>query len=98
MSNRTDPWQGRLMSSGGRLILVNSCLSSIPTYMMGFYHLTDGQHKELDSMSRFFWQGRSSSFKYHMAKSDPLTVPRQFGGMGIINTRRTNDCLLAKWI
>jgi hypothetical protein len=34
----------------GRLILVNLCLSSIPTYMMGFYHLTDGQHKELNTI------------------------------------------------
>jgi hypothetical protein len=69
MGKRTDPWQGRLMSSGGRLILVNSCLSSIPTYIMGFYHLTDGQHEELDSIRiRFFWQGGSKTFKYHMAK------------------------------
>jgi hypothetical protein len=57
MRKITDPWQGRLMSSGGRKILENSCLSSIPTYMMGFYHFTDGQHKEMDTIrSRFFWQ------------------------------------------
>jgi hypothetical protein len=37
-------------------------------------------------------------FKYHMAKWDSLTMPREFGGMGIINTRKMNDCLLAKWI
>jgi hypothetical protein len=34
MRKITDLWQGRLTSSEGRLILVNSCLSSIPTYMM----------------------------------------------------------------
>jgi hypothetical protein len=65
----------------GRLILVNLCLSSIPTYMMGFYHLTDGQHKELDTIrSRFFWQERGKVFKYHVAKWDSLTMPREFGG------------------
>jgi hypothetical protein len=42
------------MSTGGRLILVNSCLSSIPTYLMGFYHLTDCQHKELDPLEGGF--------------------------------------------
>jgi hypothetical protein len=38
-------------------------------------------------------------FKYHMAKWKSLNVPREWGGGGgIINTRRMNDCLLAKWI
>jgi hypothetical protein len=50
------------MSSGGRLILVNSCLSNIPNYVMDFYNLTDGQHKELDSIrGMFFWQGGRES-------------------------------------
>jgi hypothetical protein len=69
MGKRVEPWYGKLMSFGGRLILVNSCLSSIPTYLMSFYHLTDGQHRELDSIrGRFFWQGGGPTFKYHMAK------------------------------
>jgi hypothetical protein len=59
MRKMIDPWQGRLMSSGGgdRLILVNSCLSNIPTYIMSFYHLTDGYHEELDSIRRRFSGG-----------------------------------------
>jgi hypothetical protein len=57
------------MSSGGRLILVNACWSSIPTCIMGFYDLSDGQHKELDNIrGRFFWQGGGKTCKYHMAK------------------------------
>jgi hypothetical protein len=52
IAKRVDPWQGRLMSSRCILILVNSCLSIIPTYIMGFYHVTDGQHE--GSMRRFF--------------------------------------------
>jgi hypothetical protein len=87
------------MSFRGRLILVNSCLSSIPTYLMCFYHLTDGQHRELDSIrGRFFWQGGGPTFKYHMAKWECLATPREYGGLGIIDTRRLNDCLLIKWI
>jgi hypothetical protein len=33
-----------------------------------------------------------------MAKWDSLTVPKKFGWLGILNTRRMNDCLLVKWI
>jgi hypothetical protein len=45
MIKRIDPWQGRMMSFGRRLILVNSYLSNILDYVIGFYNLTDGQHK-----------------------------------------------------
>jgi hypothetical protein len=55
MGKRVEPWQGKLLSSGGRLILVKSCLSSIPTYLMGFYYLSDGQHRELDSIRGSFF-------------------------------------------
>jgi hypothetical protein len=67
MSKRTDPWHGKVLSS--KLILVNSCLTSIPTYIMGFYRLTDDQHREMDSIrGKFYSQGGSDVFKYHMAK------------------------------
>lgn len=56
------------MSSGGKLLLTNSSLSSLPMYVMamGMYSLKEGLHQQLDSIrSRFFWQGASDKFKYH---------------------------------
>jgi hypothetical protein len=83
MAKRTNPWQGKLMSSGGRMVLVNSCFSSILTYIMGFYRLTDGQHEEFNSIrGKFFWQGGGKAFKYHMANWESIIVPRDFGGIG----------------
>jgi hypothetical protein len=64
MAKRAEPWQGKLMTSGGRLILVNACLSNTPTYIMGFYWLIDGQHRELDHIrGRFFWPGGGGGWK-----------------------------------
>jgi hypothetical protein len=37
MEKRMDSWKGKHLSSGGRLILTNSCLSSLPIYTMGLY-------------------------------------------------------------
>ena len=55
LENRLSNWKGRLLSSGGRLVLVNSSLSSIPTYTMGFYNLSEETHKTMDSIrARFF--------------------------------------------
>jgi hypothetical protein len=33
-----------------------------------------------------------------MARWKAISVPKEFGGIGIINRRTMNDCLLAKWI
>jgi hypothetical protein len=36
---RLDGWKGGSLSYGGKLILINACLSSIPTYAMSMYLL-----------------------------------------------------------
>ena len=66
---------------------------------MGFYWLQDGVHKQMDSIrASFLWQGTEEKFRYHMAKWEMVTRPKDQGGLGIINTRLMNDCLLVKWI
>lgn len=99
MIKRLDPWKGKHMTSGGKLILTNTCLSSLPMYVMGFYFLPKGLHSKMDTVrSRFFWRGADDVFKYHMAKWVSLCRPKIHGGLGIINTEIMNQCLLTKWI
>lgn len=53
----------------------------------------------MDSIrSNFYWQGADDKFKYHMLKWDAVTRPKDYGGLGIINTRIMNECLIVKWI
>lgn len=47
MEHKLGCWQGRLQSIGGRLILLNSSLSSVPMYMISFYRLPKGFRKGL---------------------------------------------------
>ena len=99
MRNKLDPWKGKSLSSGGRLILTNSCLSNLPKFTMGFYLLPKSTHKNLDQIrGNFFWKGASDDFKYHMAKMDTICRPKNQGGLGMINTKHMNDSLLVKWI
>ena len=87
------------MTSGGKLILTNSCLSNLPMYMMGFYMLPKGVHKKMDAIrAKFFWQGAGEQSKYHMAKWIAMARPKAQGGLGIINTLLMNECLITKWI
>jgi hypothetical protein len=36
---RLTSWKGKHLSAGGRLILMNSMLNSLPMYMMSFFHI-----------------------------------------------------------
>jgi hypothetical protein len=48
-------WKGKLLSSGGRLVLINSVLSSLPMLMMSFFRIPKGVLEKLDYYrSRFF--------------------------------------------
>jgi exonuclease III len=99
VEKRLETWKCNQLSHGGRSILINSSLSSIPMYSMGFYWLYDGIHKRLDSVrGRFFWEGVGNKKKYHLVKWEAMASPKEFGGLGFIDTRAMNTVLLAKWI
>jgi hypothetical protein len=88
-----------LASSGGRAVLINSCLDSIANYAMGFYLFDEGNHHKMDmSRARFFWEGVGDKRKYHMVKWEVLCKPKEFGGMGFSDTRIRNICLLSRWV
>ena len=54
---RLDGWKGGALSMGGRLTLINSSLSSIPTYNMSLYLLPKIIVKRMDRTRKiFFWQ------------------------------------------
>jgi hypothetical protein len=98
-TKKMEPWQGKLMSSAARLTLSNACLANLPMFQMGFYLLGEGVHGELDKVrGRFYWEGCSQDFKYHMMKWEHVCRPKDFEGLGIINTRYMNVALLLKWI
>jgi hypothetical protein len=55
---RMDGWKGSALSFGGRLILITSCLSSIPTYYMSMHLLPKTILKMMDrTRKRFFGRG-----------------------------------------
>ena len=58
LEKRLSSWKGKLLSVGGRLVLINSLLTNMLLYMLSFFQITKGVPKRLDYFrSRFFWQG-----------------------------------------
>jgi hypothetical protein len=95
---RLDGWKGNALSLGGRLILINSCLSSVPTYYMSMHMLPKNILKRMDrTRKRFFSQGGGEKRKYYLVKWSKITRPKQKGGLGIKDLRKMNISLLCKW-
>jgi len=96
---RLSSWKGKNLSTGGRLMLINSVLSSLPMYMMSFFEIPKGVRKKLDYFhSRFFWQSDEHKRKYRLAKWDILCQPKYQGGLEIHNLELKNVALLSKWL
>lgn len=58
MANRLPTWRGRFLNKAGRLKLLNTVLSSIPTYFLTVFSLQKWAVKRLDKIRRgFLWKG-----------------------------------------
>lgn len=52
---RLSGWKGKLLSAGGKLVLINSVLSNLPLFMILFFEVPREVLKKLDFYkSRFF--------------------------------------------
>jgi hypothetical protein len=92
-------WKGKLMSVGGRLVLLNFVLTSLVMFMLSLFEVPRGVLEKIDYFrSRFFWQGSDHKKKYRLTKWEILCQPKEIGGLGIQNIDVQNKCLLSKWL
>ena len=57
-------WKGKLLSMGGKEILIKGVAQAIPSHTMSCFQLPQGLCEELEGMMRRFWWGQ----KYQEAK------------------------------
>lgn len=94
-----DGWKGHRLSTGGRLVLVNTVLSSMPIYHMRSLPLPKGIIAAIDRHCRsFLWTGEDicSGAKCLMAW-EKACQPKCEDGLGIKNIALQNKCLLLKF-
>lgn len=98
-SKKMDGWKGNLLSIGDRIILVNSCLSSIPLYMLSFLEAPKVFLKDIDSKrARMVWQETSDTRKYHLVNWPTVCMTKSCGGLSVLDLEIMNKCLLIKWL
>jgi hypothetical protein len=86
------------LSYVGRLQLVNSVLSSLPTYYMCTLKFPITVIDIIDKHRKnCIWRGREFNRKgYNLAAWDLVRKPKDKGGLGVINLSVQNDALLLK--
>jgi hypothetical protein len=67
MRNKLGPWQGRMLVMGGRVTLINTSLTSVPSYMLFFYRIPQGVKEKMDIIRNgFLWDESEDKKRYHL--------------------------------
>jgi hypothetical protein len=99
IKKKLSSWKEKYISVGGRLVLINSILSSLPMFMLSFFEILKGVLEKIDYFrSRFFWQNDSQIKKYRLAKWSIVCQTKDQGGLDIQNLEIRNKCVLSKWL
>jgi Reverse transcriptase (RNA-dependent DNA polymerase) len=100
VQSRLQVWKGKFLSLGEQVVLLNSVLSSIPLYYLSLYKVPSWCLLKIDRIRRYFlWAGVDKGNKRYMALMhwSIVCIPKQFGGLGLLNLKYMNRVLLLKW-
>ncbi|KAL4353692.1 hypothetical protein GQ457_06G031150 [Hibiscus cannabinus] len=98
-NTRLASWKSTTLSIGGRLVLLQSVLSSLPIYFMSIFRMPVAVYRKLSSiMANFLWGGSVDKRKIHWVKWSDVCLPKSLGGLGIVDLDVQNRALLGKWI
>lgn len=89
ITGRIRGWHTKLLSSGGRAVLIRHILLALPIHLLSAVHPLKGTLEAIEKyMARFFWSGKDSGGKHHLISWENLCYPYQEGGT---NFRRLKD-------
>ena len=86
MEKKLSGWKRLYLSKGGRLTLLKSTLSSLPTYYLSLFTVSKAVAMRLECVQRnFLWGSSAKCFKYPLVAWEKVRLPRELGGLGIHN-------------
>jgi hypothetical protein len=92
-------WKGNMLSIGDRVTLVNACLSSIALYMLSFLEAPKGFINKADMHRKIMvWQEIDGRKRYHLVNWHTMCLPKDCGGLGVLDLTTMNKSLLCKWL
>lgn len=97
-SRRLASWKARYISLGGRIVLINSVLSSLPVFYFSIYRAPKGVLKYLNNLQKkFLWGGSVDKKSIHWVKWEDVCRSKEEGGLVVKDLDSFNRSLLAKW-
>ena len=78
MERRLEGWKRLYLSKGGRLTLIKSTLSNLPTYFLSMFPIPVTVARRIEKLQRdFLWGGLGEEFKFHLVNWDSVCAPIQ---------------------
>ena len=92
VSKRLDGWKKAFLSTGGRLILIQSVLSSLRIYYLSLFKASISVITSLEKIMRdFLWEGGDLVGGDHLVGWKEVCHAKQKGGLGIGNLEKRNS-------
>jgi hypothetical protein len=84
MEKRLASWKKIYLSKGGRLTLIKSTLSSLPTYFLSLFPLPAGIARQMELLQRdFLWDGPGGDLEIHRVNWKRVSDPISSGGWAL---------------
>jgi hypothetical protein len=88
-------WRGKLLTQAERLVLIKTCIASIPIYLLSFFKFPKCAIDLINShMTHCFWDSYEGHRKMHLANWHLICMKKKHGGLGVLDIKDLNLCLL----